>query len=64
MKATCPFNKEHKTFITTAHVLQDWIVDEEGNFVSCLNQAGQTTHGPHKDNIWTCATCYAHAKVE
>lgn len=63
MKATCPNNQEHKRFVTTAHVMEDWLVDECGNFLEAL-EIIQTDHGPDPENNWTCADCGAQAKVE
>ncbi|MFF2532341.1 hypothetical protein ACFVS2_25865 [Brevibacillus sp. NPDC058079] len=62
MKAVCPNNPEHKEFITSAHVVQDWIVDESGNYLSVAEDV-QTTHGPHKENTWNCRICLAEAIV-
>lgn len=64
MKAVCPNNKEHKEFITSAHVMQDWKVDEQGNFLAVTDESVQTSHGPNPDNTWTCVACGAEAKVE
>lgn len=52
----CP-NNCSANFITSAHVMQDWKVDPEGNFVECIDGAVETTHGPDDGNIWTCAEC-------
>jgi len=62
MKARCPKDPSHKRFITTAHVMEEWRVDSEGNWIEticCL----QTDHGPDPDNTWTCAICGAEAEV-
>lgn len=64
MKAICPNNIEHKQFVTTAHVCQDWVVDENGNFLEEENSCVEVTHGPDADNIWTCKICGAEAVVE
>ena len=63
MKAVCPNNPEHKRFITVAHVAEDWIVDEKGNFLDNLGCSEVVAH-PLSDNIWTCADCGAEAKVK
>ena len=63
MKATCSKNPKHKEFVTTAHVMQDWKVDEEGNFLECMTECVQTDNGPDPDNIWTCAVCGSKAEV-
>jgi len=54
--ATCPNNHQHKKFITVAHVTEDWIVDEYGNFIERYG-ARETTHGPNVGNTWVCNTC-------
>ena len=63
MKATCPNDPEHKQFVTTAHVTEEWIVDEHGEWVRTL-QSLETAHGPDSGNIWTCFLCGTEAKVE
>lgn len=32
-------------FYVTAHVTQDWIVDEDEGFVECANECGYTSSG-------------------
>lgn len=62
MIAVCPANPDHKRFITVAHEIHDWIVDEHGNFLEdkeCL----ETTHDPDPGNMWTCAECGTTAVV-
>ena len=64
MKARCPKNETHKRFITVAHVTEDWVVDEKGNFIEvCDETCGETTHGPDPENTWQCAICFAEAIV-
>jgi hypothetical protein len=62
MHAVCPKDPSHNRFATTAHVVQDWVVDEHGNFIRELSTL-ETTHGPDTGNIWTCLNCGAEAKV-
>lgn len=52
----CPYCG-NDTFITTAHVTQDWVVDSYGNFIKCLNDAVEVTHEPDPDNTWQCTKC-------
>lgn len=61
MKAICPKNEEHKQFITVAHVMQDWLVDEQGNWLETVDESLETSFPPNKDNLWTCAVCGAEA---
>jgi hypothetical protein len=64
MKATCSWNAEHKKFITVAHVSQDWVVDEEGNFLEQYGSEGETVASPCSGNTWACYECGATAIVE
>ena len=63
MKATCLKNKKHKRFSTVANVMEEWEVDEHGNFVRVIESL-QTNNGPDPGNIWTCLECGAQAEVE
>jgi len=54
LKITCPKNAKHNRFVTTAHVMQDWIIDKDGNFVRCLNECVLVDKGPEKGNYFTC----------
>ena len=63
MKAICPNNPEHKRFVTTAHVVQEWVVDENGEFIEG-DHVLEVTSFPDPDNIWTCKKCHAGAKIE
>ena len=65
MKATCPNDPEHKRFTTMAHVSEEWIVDECGNFVEEGDPGcGEVVAGPHPHNTWQCVECGADALVE
>jgi len=63
MKAKCPNSDEHKRFLTIAHVSEEWIVDEAGEFVD-RNAFLDVDEGPQVGNSWTCFTCGAEADVE
>lgn len=56
-KRICPKNPNHKTFQTVAYISQDWLVDDDGNFIEISDTNGQVLHGPNHNNIWTCAEC-------
>ena len=60
MTASCPNNPDHKMFRTVAHVSQDWVVDEHGNFLDSVG-GGEVVAKPHPDNTWTCTMCGAQA---
>jgi hypothetical protein len=62
MHAVCPNDPSHNRFVTTAHVLQDWVVDELGNFIREVSTL-ETAHGPDAGNIWTCEICGIEAEV-
>ena len=62
MLATCPNHPDHKTFTTTAHVMESWMVNQYGHFIAA-DESLQTTHGPDKGNVWTCCACGAEAEV-
>lgn len=52
----CPYCGNNR-FYVTAHVTQDWIVDENENFVECTNECGEVVHRPDNDDLWTCTEC-------
>lgn len=64
MRATCPNNPEHKRFITVAHISQDWVVDEDGDFLEVHEECLETVASPDPGNTWTCKECGTEAKVE
>lgn len=70
MYIKCPKNPKHDRFSTTAHVMQEWVVDKSGGFVRVTDTCLQTDQGPEKGNIFTCLcrehgkTCGAEAIVE
>lgn len=63
MRAVCPENSNHKTFITTAHVVQDWQVDERGNYLDTVSDCIEVSAAPDKDNVWVCFKCGATAEL-
>ena len=63
-KAICTNNREHKNFIATAIVYQDWIVDEAGSFIEVQNECSQVYIKPEMGQEWTCSDCGAVAKIE
>jgi len=65
MIARCPKNPEHKRFITIAHVTEDWVVDERGEFIDVYQHSeSEVVHRPHPENTWTCEVCGAQAEVK
>lgn len=47
----------NRTFSTPVHVMQDWEVDEDGEFISCLNDCLQVSFSADDGNIWSCMKC-------
>lgn len=52
----CP-NLCGTSLTTTAHVMQEWYVDAEGNFVEVAADCLEVTHEPDNGNAWTCDGC-------
>lgn len=46
-----------KSFCVTAHVTQDWVVDENGVFLQSLNDCVEVTHYPDDYDIFDCNNC-------
>ncbi len=44
-------------FCATAHVTQDWELNETGTFQECLNDCVEVTHFPDAEDIWDCKQC-------
>ena len=63
VKATCPNGCERKEFYTVAHVMEEWLVDEHGEYIE-THCGIQTSKKPDPDNTWCCAECGAEAHVE
>ena len=64
MKAICPKDSKHNRFIVTAHIAEEWIVNEHGGFVREYEQGiKQTIHGPDVGDMWQCVDCGETAKV-
>lgn len=53
----CPNHKNHRRFVTTAHVVQDWIVDECGDFQEVVEDCSEVASDPCVENTWTCNKC-------
>lgn len=62
MIARCPIDKSHKTFYTTATVSEDWLVEENGDFISTTGSV-EVINYPDPENIWECGKCGENAIV-
>lgn len=48
---------------TSAHVMQEWQVDAEGDIIDVIDDCLEVTHGPDCGNIWTCDECGEEASL-
>lgn len=44
-------------FFVSVHVVQDWLVDENGNWIDTENDCVEVTHRPDDIDWWQCANC-------
>jgi len=58
----CPKNPEHKFFVTSAVICQDWLVDGEGNFIEVREECTEIFARPQIENIWECDECGEEAE--
>ena len=47
----------NETFYVTAHVVQNWIVDSNGDFLEVIDDCYAVAHFPDDDDLWECAKC-------
>lgn len=62
MRAICPKDPNHKRFATVAHVMEEWEVNEHGDWMQTLDTL-ETSFPPNPENTWTCRDCGEEAKV-
>lgn len=58
----CP-NCGGTEFITVAHIMQDWKVDQDGNLLELVDPFLQCNFPPDDSNIWSCTKCGAEGVV-
>lgn len=56
----CP--EKHKRFVTTAHVVEEWVVNERGDYQDTKGVL-EVVHRPDPGNHWHCYECGADAIV-
>lgn len=44
-------------FLVSPHVVQEWIVDGNGNFIVEIESCVEVVHYADDDDIWTCYEC-------
>lgn len=54
--AVCPRDVSHKTFFTTATVMEEWLVNEFGDFIKS-NATIDVADEPDVRNQWLCCAC-------
>lgn len=47
----------NNTFVVTAHIAQDWVVDDNGEFTAVSSDCIEVLHKPDDDDIWQCERC-------
>jgi len=47
----------HGLFVVTAHITQDWVVDDAGDFVGVSTDCVDVIHRPDDKDIWECEFC-------
>jgi len=52
----CPICGNEK-FYVTAHVTQDWLVDNNGDYVKTESECVEVIHKPNDEDVWVCANC-------
>jgi len=62
MFARCPENPKHDRFVTVAHIVEEWVVDEGGNWIETLGSI-ETSVPPDSGNVWVCHICGETAEV-
>lgn len=55
-KHICP-KCGNREFYTTAHVVQEWRVDENGEYLDTAEPCLEVVAEPDDDNIWLCTKC-------
>jgi len=63
MKIVCPDKPNHNRFSVTAHVTEEWIVNETGEFQEVTGSSGEVLHRPDSQDYYVCIECNTQAKV-
>ncbi len=46
-----------KRFVVTAHVTQDQLVDEDGDYRKTIEDCVEVVHRPDNEDVWECYEC-------
>ena len=49
-------------FCVDAHVVQNWLVDTNGEYIATMDKFVAVSHAPNDDDIWVCKRC-GHAAI-
>lgn len=44
-------------FYVTAHVVEEWLVDANGDYIDTHESCVDIAHYPDDEDIWTCSNC-------
>jgi predicted nucleic-acid-binding Zn-ribbon protein len=44
-------------FYVTAHVVEGWLVDADGEYLRTTETCVEVTHYPDNEDLWTCFEC-------
>ena len=47
----------NRTFHATAHVVQEWLVDDDGEYIETTEECSEVDHAPDDEDIWQCSCC-------
>lgn len=50
-----------ETFYVSAHVVQDWKVNNDGDFLEVIDDCAMVDHFPDDEDMWECANCSYNA---
>ncbi len=60
-KYRCPENPDHKNFLATAKVTQEWLCDDSGEYVRTVTECVDVLHSP-EDLKFVCRECGCDAE--
>lgn len=64
MKLSCKNCGGKDGFVSTAHITEEWLCDEDGHFVEVMPTDNEVTHEPDEYDLWTCHGCGDDVKPE
>ena len=44
-------------FYVTAHIVEGWKVDKDGEYLKTTEQCVEVAHYPDNEDLWTCVEC-------